>query len=938
MVMNTETTKISSQIGIYRAKITPIDRLLKTTVGRKAMLEDLIEKLDRNAGKKGGQHYLFIGPRGIGKTHFLTLIENTVNEDERLKTLYTVIRFPEENNRILSFADLLLGIVEILGDVTDDEEWKKLYTSLSEIEKDEEIIDTIIPRLKHYHKKTGKTLLIFVENLDTLFTEQIKNEQDIHRLRSFLMDSPCAALVGTSPVYFAGLSNVKSPLYDFFDVQILEDLSEEQTLKMIRKNLKWEKRNYILKNFDSLVPKIKALHMMTGGNPRLIIILYELIANDNLMEVKIQFQELLDRISPFYQERMKDLAPQERALLETMALMRTEPCTPANIAKQLRKPPQQTSSLLNRMTKAGYLTVSENPRDKRSRLYRIKEGFFDLWLAMSESRVQKKRLIYLVEFLEMYYRDPEDREKKRTELWEGLKEETKKTVKKENHFELLDYLSEIGDTFERCQSKLELAVHKLKEGDAKEAEGFLKEVESISPKSQTFTWMTAQARQMAEGGLDFDVSKWLDEMIEYWRTQRSGDLEKTIAIAHKLGKDFSRHGLHKIRIELLSDVLKHTVDPREKHKLYNEMAKSQKTDGQLSAALTSLRNALNICTELLDKKTEGVILNNISHIYSLQGDYETSLKYLEISLKISTETGDEVNKGVVLNTFGTIYHNKGEYELALNYFNDSLKTRKKIGDKKGKGTTLNNISQIYYVRGDYDAALKYLIESLSIRKEIGDKNGEGVTLNNIGEIYFMRGNYDTALKYLEESLSIRKEIGDKNSEGVTLNNISQIYHMRSDYDTALKYLEKALRIMKEVGDKNSEGILLSNIGGIYHAKGDYDMALKYLEDSSKVERDIADPIYRIVALHNMAMIELQRKKTDRVLAIEMEAYKLAVETGNAMGLFQVGKVLGNLLIHGGQQEEGIEMLQRSYKIGLSSGLPGTEKIKKKLLQLGKKIE
>jgi hypothetical protein len=42
------------------------------------MLEDLIEKLQKNAGKKGGQHYLFIVPRGIGKSHFVRLVENEV--------------------------------------------------------------------------------------------------------------------------------------------------------------------------------------------------------------------------------------------------------------------------------------------------------------------------------------------------------------------------------------------------------------------------------------------------------------------------------------------------------------------------------------------------------------------------------------------------------------------------------------------------------------------------------------------------------------------------------------------------------------------------------------------------------------------------------------------------------------------------------------------
>ncbi|MCK5437668.1 MAG: hypothetical protein KAI90_06620, partial [Desulfobulbaceae bacterium] len=342
-------------IGLFRRDITPMDRLSATTVGRREMLDDLVEKLTGNIGKRGGQHFIFIGPRGIGKTHFLSLLETIVQNTPPLDKSYTVIRFPEESNRILSFADFLLGVIEILGEVTQQEEWQQLHISLFDTDQDEIIIDSILPRLKHYQKQTGRTLLILLENLDVVFGEQIKKENQIHQFRGFLMDSPCATLVGTSPVYFSNLYNVNSPLYDFFDIQILEDLTEKQTLSLIYKNLEWDKRHDLVENFPTLKAKIRALHTLTGGNPRLIMMLYHLIAHDNLLEVKVQFQQLLDQISPFYQHRLKDLAPQERALLETMAIMRTTPRTPANIARQLRKSPQQTSSLLKRMTKAGYL-------------------------------------------------------------------------------------------------------------------------------------------------------------------------------------------------------------------------------------------------------------------------------------------------------------------------------------------------------------------------------------------------------------------------------------------------------------------------------------------------------------------------------------------------------------------------------------------------------
>jgi tetratricopeptide (TPR) repeat protein len=731
---------MNSLVGLFRGNITPIDRLLKTTIGRKEMLDDLLEKLERNAGKKGIQHYLFIGPRGIGKTHFLTLIENAIKTNLNLQKRYTVIRFPEENNRILSFADILLGIAEILGEVTDDNEWQQFYRSTSEIERDEDIIDTIVPKLRHYQKQTGKTLLILLESVAALFTEQIKQEQDIHRFRSFLMDTPCSTLVGTSPVYFPGLYDTKSPLYDFFDIQILEDLTEEQTLEMIRRNLEWEECTDILKDFESLIPKIQTIHIMTGGNPRLIMMLYELVAHDNLLDVKIQFQKLLDQISPFYQDRLKDLAPQERALLETLALNRSEPRTPANIARHLRKSPQQTSSLLRRMTKAGYLTASENPQDKRSRIYRIKEGFFDLWLAMSESRIQRKRLGYLVEFFEMYFNDLRERERKRWELWQQLETEKKEYVKKENVLGMLDYLSDLGDEKERCQTKLEIVFHELKEGDTLEAARFLGEVESIAPKNLTFQWMTEQASRWASGGLDVDVRKWLDELIAYWRTQRSGDLEKAAEIAYRLGRDISGRGLHKIRIELLSDALKNTSDPHQKSSLLLDMALSQKMDGQLEAALTSLQHALAIEKETGNKAGEGATLNNISSIYHARGDYETALKYLEESLQIMREIGNKAGEGVTLNNIGQIYNARGDYETALKYLGESLQIRREIGDKAGEGTTLNNIGQIYHARGDYETALKYLEESLQIRREIGDKDGLILTLHNMAMIELKKEN------------------------------------------------------------------------------------------------------------------------------------------------------------------------------------------------------
>ncbi len=882
---------MDAPIGLFRAHITPLDRLVKTTVGRQDMLDDLLGKLARQAGKKGSQSYLFIGRRGIGKTHFLTLIEHAVKTKKNLQKTYTVLRFPEENNRILSFADLVLGMAELLAEALDDKEWREFSLSAARLEKDEEIIDTIVPRLRHYQMQTGKTLLVLIENLDVLLTEQIKREQDIHHLRTFLMDSPCALLIGTSPVYFPGLYDNKKPLYDFFDIQVLEDLTEEETLEVIRKNLEWEKREDVLKGFEALTPKIRALHTMTDGNPRLIMMLYELVVHDNLMDVKMQLQKLLDQISPFYQDRLKDLAPQERALLETLALMRTIPRTPANIAAQLRKTPQQISSLLKRMTGAGYLTASDNPQDRRSRIYRIKEGFFDLWLAMSESRAYRRRLGFLVEFFEVYYRDAEEREKKRAELWHGLEAATAEKAKQENLYEVLDYLSDVGDAAERCQTKIELAIHKIKEGDPKEVDRLLGEIKEIAPGTPAFQWMAEQTGRWAKGDLDIDVRKWLDDLIEYWRTQRSGDLEKAVEIADRLGRDMSGRGLHKVRIELLTDALKGVSEGGRKVKLLLDIAQSQKMDGQLEAAVISLEESLNIVRRIGDRAGEGITLNNISQIFDARGDYATALDYLQKSLEIQREIGDRAGEGATLNNISQIYQARRDYATALDYLQKSLEIMREIGDREGEGVSLNNIAGIYRARGDYTTALDYLQKSLEIQREIGDRAGEGATLNNISQIYQARRDYATALDYLQKSLEIMREIGDRAGEGATLNNISQIYHDRGDYPSALDYLQTSLEIMREIGARAGEGTTLNNISLVYRARGDYTTALDYLQTSLEIMREIGARAGEGTTLNNISLVYRARGDYTTALDYLQKSLEIQREIGDRAG---EGATLNNI--------------------------------------------
>ncbi len=267
----------SSQIGLYRQLTYSPEHRQAVTVAREPVVADTLEHLRGSSSRRSKHHFLFIGPRGIGKSHLLSLIEDGIASDPDLAAHYIVARFPEESHRTLSFADFLLGLCDLLqASLPEESNWAELYEQLHTEEDDTRIIDTLVPAIRRANREHQRTVLIMMENLNELFTRQIKNRNDIAAFRKFLMDSNGCLLIGTSPLHFDAITSVDEPFYDFFDVQLLDHLTEEQSIDLIRRNLEWEcarnpdnqRLQELLSDFAALRPKLLALYRMTAGSPR----------------------------------------------------------------------------------------------------------------------------------------------------------------------------------------------------------------------------------------------------------------------------------------------------------------------------------------------------------------------------------------------------------------------------------------------------------------------------------------------------------------------------------------------------------------------------------------------------------------------------------------------------------------------------------------------
>ena len=784
-----------SKLGLYRAGITDSRQRRAITVGRDAVLQDTLEILRRGIGKKPKHHLLFIGPRGIGKTHLLSLFEDSVHEDPALNSAWHVVRFPEESHRVLSFCDFLLRLCEILRDTLPEERcWADLLQRLADEDSDQTIVDTLVPAIRARRQSQRQSLIIMLENLNQILDEQFRDPRHAASLRGFFLDNNGCLLIATAPLHSESVADHKQPFFDFFDVQFLDQLTEQQTFDLIKRNLTWEQRDDLLADFDNLQPRLQALYRMTGGSPRLTLMLYELIAHDAVSEVKRQFEILLDRITPFYQDRMRELGPQESALLETMATMRDQEKTPTSIAAQMRMPPAHVSSLLKRLSKSQYLISAAHPADGRARLYAIREGFFDIWLAMNISRGVRLRMPFLIEFFAEFYPTIQARNRKREEYRQRLATADNSahevTPSRSDLLDGLDLLSEVGTAEERASEKIKLAA--LHSDDSSKAREYLRETRSI-PLEGMGQWIISRTPDEP----DYDYLKDMEEMISCWDTWRSGNLEAFAARMKATGASLSWHSWSETKILFLQDHLSLLPPGRERIEIRLQLGNLLKTLARWQDAETQLRAAVLEATELADSELVVTSQNSL-------GDLLTRTNHF-----VEAESILRQNEFIARQAFGPDHH-----EVA---------------------SCFNNLAELLYAVGRLSEAEQLFRCSLQIDETTYGPNHPNVAirLNNLAALLHTTNRSTDAEQLYRRSLQIDEErYGPEHPEVATdLNNLAELLRATNRFTEAEPLYRRSRQIaeMSYGPDHPNVASYLNNLANL-------------LRDTNRSRE--AEPLYR----------------------------------------------------------------------------------------------
>ncbi len=385
----------AAQIHHFSPQRTPPEDLEAILVGRESLLDRTISKIRNSATTKNKHHRLFVGQRGIGKTHLVSLINHRVSQDKKLNGRIR-IAWLNEDETSSRFLQLLVRIYRSLSARYPEEYPAEDLQSVMGTDP-----DAALQRLSSsLIERTGKrTILLLIENLDAYFAKFSVEEQ--RRWRGFIQDHPIFTMVATAQRLFDGIAKQDEPFYGFFDTHHLPPFSVEQTVEMLTKIATLNDDTDLLRILETNRgrSRLKVLHFLAGGNPRLYVLLAELIAEESLDDVVDAFEAMVDRqLTSFYQERLRWLAPLQQDIVQVLCRHRPA-ISVKRIAEELFTTNQSVSGQLKELRSFGYVRSSKDGRETR---YELAEPLMRLVMQVKETD-SRQPLRLLVEFLQAWF-------------------------------------------------------------------------------------------------------------------------------------------------------------------------------------------------------------------------------------------------------------------------------------------------------------------------------------------------------------------------------------------------------------------------------------------------------------------------------------------------------------------------------------------------------
>ena len=371
-------------------------------VGRGDDMEDVLSRVTRSIRSPEKHYILLVGPRGSGKTHFLALAYHRLMDrvdaaDARGCVAVAVLN--EEEWGVASFLDLVVRILRSLVEEAPDldTEIAAIYDRFSKDPADAETF--AVARLRQHTQ--GKTLLLLCENLVDLFHGL--GEEGQKRWRAAIQEDGNWTIVASTPSLFSAVTLQDNPFYGFFTIRALKRIDFDTGLELLAKKAVHEGKTELADFLRTPLGRARAqaIHHLAAGNHRAYVVLFDFLDKESLEDLVRPFMDMVDDLTPYYQDRMRQLPPAQRKIVEFLCLQ-GKPTTIKDISTPCLMSHQTAAKQIGELRTAGFVS---RMRSGRNTFCELSEPLMRICIEVKDNKTHHFRLF--VEFLRHWFTNRE---------------------------------------------------------------------------------------------------------------------------------------------------------------------------------------------------------------------------------------------------------------------------------------------------------------------------------------------------------------------------------------------------------------------------------------------------------------------------------------------------------------------------------------------------
>ena len=373
------------------------DEVIRQFVVRNREFRTVMDVIRGNASSPSCQHLLAVAPRGRGKTMLLARVAAELRTDAELSEQFLPVRFMEEGHEIFNSCDLWLEALFHLArelrsaDLELSNELQRVHASLVTGPHGDDLEDRARAMVLETADRLGKQLVLMVENLHALCRDA--DEDFGWQLRKVLQSEPQIVLLASATSRFRALDDANHAFFELFRVIGLDPLDSGECQQLWR----------MVAGSEISAHAIRPLQILTGGDPRLLVIICEFAHHRSLRALMDELVQLIDDHTEYFRGHLEVLAKTERRVyLALVDLWR--PSSTGEVAVRARLDVRTVSTMLGRLVERGAVTADGKGR---RRFYSATQRLYSIYYKLRRERDEATVVRNLIHFMAVFYTEVE---------------------------------------------------------------------------------------------------------------------------------------------------------------------------------------------------------------------------------------------------------------------------------------------------------------------------------------------------------------------------------------------------------------------------------------------------------------------------------------------------------------------------------------------------